>query len=191
MSSVVVIINSTNLGDFMRACVLLPIRVTIGALTVLGMFVAPLALAQVRPAYMKNVDEPGRQPYNFSVQFNVANCVANCSNFVFQNNEIVMDAPAVPAGKRLVVKWVSGQLPAIDGLNYVYIAKYNYDPMWSFGGPFYTRGLVGGAALQSFSSGAFFTVGPLEAPHLVVRLGSYSSVNGSVAISGYLIDATN
>jgi hypothetical protein len=59
---------------------------------------APQLSAQVRAAVVKNVDEPGRSPYQ-AVQTSFNNCgVYGWAYF-----------PAVPAGKRLVVTHASGQ----------------------------------------------------------------------------------
>jgi hypothetical protein len=57
--------------------------------------VAGKAVAQIRAALIKNVDEPGRLPYVHQVD--VFPCNFQCQ----------ADFPAVPAGKRLVVEHVS------------------------------------------------------------------------------------
>ena len=58
----------------------------------------PQLFAQARAALVKNVDEPGRSPYQ-AVQMTFNNC--GVYGFAY--------FPAVPAGKRLVVTFVSGQ----------------------------------------------------------------------------------
>ncbi len=61
---------------------------------------ATRAFGQIRPAYTKNVDEPGRTPYDKNVvaeaAFGVALPVVHSAIF-----------PAVPLGKRLVLQHVS------------------------------------------------------------------------------------
>lgn len=58
--------------------------------------------AQTRPAYTKNVDEPGLVPYSFA--FNVSQNSCGCTNCCF------VRTPPVPAGKRLVIRNVSGSV---------------------------------------------------------------------------------
>ncbi len=59
------------------------------------------AIAQIRPAYTKNVDEPGRMPYQNTV--NISGITfGNCSNVL-----CAVAFPTVPTGKRLVVEHVS------------------------------------------------------------------------------------
>ena len=58
--------------------------------------IAPPAQAQVRPAVTKNVDEPGRIPYQ--VIFQAAKGDPNCGT-----NFCVFFTPNVPANKRLVI----------------------------------------------------------------------------------------
>ncbi len=65
---------------------------------VVGTLYTPQLFAQVRPAVVKNVDEPGRSPYQaIQTSFN------NCGVYGFAY------FPPVPAGKRLVVTFMSGQ----------------------------------------------------------------------------------
>jgi hypothetical protein len=69
----------------------------------LGVSGPPPASAQVRPAVVKNVDEPGRIPYQQYVSGSLGglNCGTNFCNF---------DLPAVPAGKRLVITKFAGNM---------------------------------------------------------------------------------
>jgi hypothetical protein len=59
------------------------------------------AFAQVRPAYTKNVDEPGRIPYDNNVVSVGGGFGTPLSSVVTSN------FPAVPAGKRLVIEHIS------------------------------------------------------------------------------------
>ncbi len=76
--------------------------VVVSAVVAVTLLAAPLAVAQVRPAAVKNVDEPGRVPY---VQYFSAlpglstGCGVNFCDFY---------PPVVPAGKRLVITDVYG-----------------------------------------------------------------------------------
>ena len=66
-----------------------------------GVFPA-LVDAQPKPALVQNIDEPGRNPYQEGKQFS-ANAM-NCDN---SNFTCTARFPAVPAGKRLVLTYVS------------------------------------------------------------------------------------
>ena len=104
-----------------------------------------------------------------------------------------MDAPAVPDGKRLVVTWVSASLPSSSSVNSIAFQSSriiaNQRAIWQFHGPFFQAGNSG--SLRGMSSGAFFTVEPLESPHIRLSLGNPNNVFGSISIGGYLIDAEN
>ncbi len=65
---------------------------------VFGTLHTPQLCAQARPALVKNADEPGRSPYQ-AVQTTFNNC--GVYGFAY--------FPPVPAGKRLVVTYMSGQ----------------------------------------------------------------------------------
>ena len=60
-----------------------------------------VAGAQPKPALVQDIDEPGRNPYQQTMSF-VAG-VSTCSN----NFTCTVNFPAVPAGKRLVLTYVS------------------------------------------------------------------------------------
>ena len=150
------------------------------------------ALAQIRPAYTKNVDEPGRQPYEYYIEFGVSSgCSFNCSNFVSFGSVILFDGPEVPAGKRLVIQHLSGRLPNNSGTN-VSVALQQSQVLslqlvkWAFFGPFFAQ-----FSMVGFHGEAFATYGPGERPHFNVVLPDQNNFIGYVNISGYLIDANN
>ncbi len=77
---------------------LLSLGRTLTFATAFGTLYTAQIFAQVRPAVVKNVDEPGRSPYQaIQTSFN------NCGVYGFAY------FPPVPAGKRLVVTYMSGQ----------------------------------------------------------------------------------
>ena len=86
---------------------LLAVGSVLAIVVVLGRFYAEPVLAQVRAAFVQNVDEPGRTPYQQEVQTaGVCGTEFCVSNFRFS---------PVPAGKRLVVKNVSVSIQAYVG----------------------------------------------------------------------------
>jgi hypothetical protein len=66
-------------------------------LVALGHFGAKPLMAQIRAALVKNVDEPGRTPYQ-----STASCSVDLIGECFAN------FATVPAGKRLIVQHLSG-----------------------------------------------------------------------------------
>ena len=150
--------------------------------------------AQIRPAYTKNVNEPGREPYNVSVEFTQSGCMANCANFFnFGGSVRLFDGPIVPAGKRLVVLSVSAELPSSSSINSISFQDSpilaNQRAKWQFHGPFYASTPAG--ELWGMSAGTVFTVEPGQAPHIRLRLGAPNNFFASITIGGYLIDANN
>lgn len=153
------------------------------------------AAAQVRPAYTKNVDERARMPYAFEVEFSPGSCERNCFNFAGNSFSYDFDAPAVPAGKRLVIESVSAILPSSALANRIALKTMATNSVtgaqkWAYYGPYFTvpSGLIAGVGM---SSTAFVTYGPGESPHISLILGSRIGLGGSVTLSGYLIDAVN
>jgi hypothetical protein len=157
------------------------------------MFTAEMAGAQVRPAYTKNVDEPGRAPYEVWTEFSSFNCSFGCTNFTIFFDTILFDLPAVPAGKRLVIQNVSGRIPTRSG-GHVALQSERVISLqkvkWGFFGPFFPFADVS-VGLSGFSSQAFTTFGPGEVPHVNIYAPSHSSYDSSITFSGYLIDAAN
>jgi hypothetical protein len=155
--------------------------------------VAPEAMAQVRAALVKNVDEPGRAPYHVYVEITQFNCFfGGCSNFGNFSGVILFDLPPVPAGKRLIITNVSGQLPSSSMEN----ARIGFQSQqiisfqlvkWAFFGPFFLQ--FGG--LGSFTAEANVNYGPGEQPHINLYLPSPTNYVGALHISGYFIDASN
>jgi hypothetical protein len=144
--------------------------------------------AQVRAATTKNIDEPGRQPYEVWVDFNFAGCEVGCSNYTSLGDIAIFDLPPVPAGKRLVIRHISGRLPTTSLEAHVAFQAQRVMALqslkWTFFGPFYlSSNMVG------FSSEVFTTYGPGETPHVNLYIPSHNSFFADMAVSGYLIDA--
>src|SRR5947207_15636412 len=82
-------------------------------LSVVGAFYAAPAIAQtVRAALVKNLDEPGRNPYMHT-------SYASCTSLYTQTCQVFLPAP--PAGKRLVVQYVSAGIEASGGITGSYL----------------------------------------------------------------------
>jgi len=151
------------------------------------------ASAQVRAAYVKNVDEPGRIPYSQMAGFSPEGCAYNaCNNFNHSPDGYRFSGDPIPAGKRFVAQWVSGEIPAATGYNTIAIMVGPATHVWQFAGPFYSYDSHGQTPIQSFGTPAFFTVEPGASPAIRVRMQDPSpGYQTSIVISGYLIDANN
>ena len=81
----------------------------LASLSVMGTYTAKPLLAQIKAAFVQNVNEPGLNPYQFYVSFKqgftfpqgVGTCTGVQCNFVL---------PPVPSGKRLVVTNITGNI---------------------------------------------------------------------------------
>src|SRR5258708_651380 len=81
----------------------------VAAIAVVGSFTARPVIAQIKAAFVQNVNEPGLNPYQYYVSFK--------QGFVFPNGAGACNGaicsftlPAVPAGKRLVVTNITGNI---------------------------------------------------------------------------------
>lgn len=150
--------------------------------------VADRAIAQVRAALVKNIDEPGRMPYQQLVQFSTSECVSVLFCIVSFN--------PVPAGKRLVVEHVSMLVFVQDG---------GQPNLLAFGDGFSTntgnvailendfkvgRSVLGQTA-WSFSrpDRVYYEAG--QTPKVKVGASAAFGFDGNASLHGYLIDATN
>ena len=81
----------------------------LASLSVMGTYTAKPLLAQIKAAFVQNVNEPGLNPYQFYVSFKqgftfpqgVGTCAGAQCNFVL---------PPVPTGKRLVITNITGNI---------------------------------------------------------------------------------
>ncbi len=164
----------------------------IGFLMILGLtflLTAGEAVAQIRPAYTKNVDERGRIPYQqraSQIGF-IAGCdQTNCN----------LDLPPAPAGKRLVVEhvsilhWCVGQAPALSTIDLQSMEPGNLFPR-----AFLPVAAVGfsGAYQAVVDKPVRLYVEPGHFPRVYTQytcnMGTYFRMD--VSVVGYLIDATN
>jgi hypothetical protein len=165
-------------------------RILLAALAVV--LIAGTAAAQVRPAYVKNVDEPGRAPYqqmvNFSLGFPTTCDLAMC----------VISFNAVPAGKRLIVEHVTMLAYVRDGrpmfLAFGENAVINRDNIAIVGGGFTDTGIESGVGNRWFTLDravkVCYEAGTI--PKLKLRYsGSLGLGSSNASLHGYLIDANN
>jgi hypothetical protein len=170
-------------------------RVTIRSIALIAaslmaaLVMAP-SFAQTRAALVKNVDEPGRTPYQAAVEFNPGTgCASSSCNFI--------SFPVVPAGKRLVVEQVT-ILAAVATTGQPTVLAFGHS---SFSVNASNRAIVTGWVNTGFSSGGanfwavdrpvrvFFEAG--ETPQIKMYASASFSFVGNATLHGYLIDATN
>jgi hypothetical protein len=170
---------------------ILAVLATVAALT------GSEAFAQIRPALMKNVDEPGRTPFETRSQVLPGSgcfAVSDCFAYSTIGNSITFDLRPVPVGKRWIVQSATGGLTSTQGKNINIELRNNRGGLvfdgakWLFGGPF-----LNGNAFDSliYNANLFAVFGPGETP--TVRVTVDPSLGGYFVIvfSGYLIDASN
>ena len=154
--------------------------------------------AQVRPALVKNVDEPGRTPWETRSQFlpNAGGCygTSDCFNYSEGSSFALFDLRPVPAGKRWVVVSATGVLVNGNGrTNNIELGSPRgfllFDgTKWGFGGP-YSPGVSFDSVI--FNANLFASFGPGETPFVKVTATPNLSGYSVIVFSGYLIDATN
>lgn len=156
-------------------------------LAVLGLaltLTADQAMAQVRAAYTKNVDEPGRRPYQLAASFIPSSCSTNGILYF-----CALDLPAVPTGKRLVVEHismfvaVSGGTPDLlrfrnQNFNTLFWVQPTFTPRVNFPGQFFLDRPVD----------VYYE--PDDTPNVGLQLTAPLSV-AEITVHGYLIDAVN
>jgi len=169
---------------------------------------------EVNPITVKKTDEPGRVPYEVSLQFAMVgernchiwqegNSSIDCPNKGFMGGVLLFGLPPVPADKILIIKRISGQLPAVDVVGASVALQRTpifgiAQIKWLFAGPFFLMTPVDSSDSSDrsygFDSGDLFvTHGPGETPHINIHApvinGITSGLVCSMVISGYLIEA--
>ena len=152
---------------------------------------AQKAISQIRAALTKNVDEPGRLPYQAEVDF--APSGPSCDNAF----RCIVAFPAVPSGKRLVVEEVtalafvvSGGQPTLfafgDGTTTntgnVAIMQPTFTPAFN----------SGGATAWSIDKQIRVYYEPGTTPKVKIQNPvGFGALSSNMTLHGYLIDATN
>ncbi|HXK01419.1 MAG TPA: hypothetical protein VMS37_03390 [Verrucomicrobiae bacterium] len=158
------------------------------AVLVLLVFIATAA-AQVRPALVKNTDEPGRLPYQNMLSFSGGDTSCPTSTFC------IVQFPAVPAGKRLVVEQitilaiVAGGAPNFLAFGDFFVTNEGNIAM-------VTPAFVAGGGI--LSSTFYFLDRPVKVyyepgttPKVKIGAPGNFSLPSNMSLHGYLIDATN
>jgi len=172
--------------------------VALAIVAALMAFTRTEAFAQIRATLTKNVDEPGRTPWETRSQFlpNAGGCygASDCFNYQEGTSWASFDLRPVPAGKRWIVQSIAGGMGNGNGRTNVILLGTARSSMvfegmkWIYSGPF-TAAPYFNSAL--FSANIYATFGPGDTPTLRVDANGTLSGYSVFVISGYLIDATN
>jgi hypothetical protein len=148
--------------------------------TLLG-FTSTVAMAQVRPAMVRSVDEPARVPYSYSVE----------PTYPF-SNQAVYTFPSVPTGKRLRLTNVRAVFLGTNAPAFFAVSKNTYNnllvmfPLTPFSGAYF-----GDSLSISQDVDLIFETG--EAPVLQLGISSgaggiSSSFTNHFGVTGYMVD---
>ena len=147
-------------------------------LAVVGKYYAVPAIAQVRAALVQNRDELARNFYSSQLA-----CTTNTSGFC------VIDYPAVPAGKRLIIQHVSSiqTMPAQNTITSIDL-RVKGGAIGAFMSPVPAPADSAGAAYYSSNENVLVGFDAGQQPEFIVFTTSSANFTTVATISGYMID---
>jgi hypothetical protein len=145
---------------------------------VVGKFYAVPAIAQVRAAVVKNLDEKGRNPY-----YQTQNC------FSSSTNQCTVAFPVVPPNKRLVVEFIASSVDTPTALQTVeFAANGNFIPI------LHTQqgNDSSGNKIYVANQPMLYYYEPGQVPYLAMSAATagFEFMSGQVTLTGYLVDLT-
>jgi hypothetical protein len=149
----------------------------LAALSTLGHFAARPLLAEIRAALVRNIDEPGRSPYQSAVL-----------NGAFTPDTCFVEFAPVPPNKRLVVEHVSAYV-AVGGATTLLLGKFLVPNLANGPKVFFSAASVG---FQQWATSQSMTlyVEPGGVPRVAFTITSNIPCTASGNLSGHLIDLT-
>jgi len=145
--------------------------------------------AQVRPALVKNTDEPGRLSYQTTVTFVGGDTSCPTQSFC------IVPFPAVPAGKRLVVEQISVLAIVAGGSpNFVAFGDFfvtNQGNIAMVTPAFVAGGGILGSTFWFLDRPVKVYYDPGSTPKVKIGTAGAFSLPSNMSLTGYLIDATN
>jgi hypothetical protein len=147
-------------------------------LAVIGKFYAVPAIAQVRAAIVQNRDEPARNFYSSQLS-----CSINTSGYC------VVDYPAVPTGKRLIIQHVSSieTMPAQNTITSIDL-RTKGGAIGAFMNALPGPANIAGAAYYSTNDNVLVSYDAGAQPEFIVFTTSSANFTTVAIISGYMID---
>jgi len=145
---------------------------------VIGKFYAVPAYAQVRAALVQNRDEVGRNFYFVN---------ASCSTVTFGYCQL--DFPAVPAGKRLIVKQVSAlqAMGALNSIQSIDLRTKNHQ-IGAFLTPKAMPANNSTLAYYAENESVLVNFDAGDQPEFIVFTNSSANFTSVVTLTGYMID---
>jgi hypothetical protein len=156
------------------------------AAAMLGAFAITPALAQTRAALVKNVDEPGRAPYQHTVDFSPGECTTP--------SFCIVEFPAVPAGKRLVVENITvyaavaeGGAPTLLAFGDLFVTNQGNRYVLA---PAFTQSMTAfGSTFHALDRAVRVYYEPGEIPKVKIGASASFVIISNMSLHGYLIDA--
>jgi hypothetical protein len=156
------------------------------ATAMLGAVGAAPAIAQTRSALVKNVDEPGRVPYQHAVDFQGSECTTP--------SFCIVEFPVVPAGKRLVVENITiyvsvagGGVPNLLAFGDFYVTNQGNRYVIA---PIFTPSVsILGSTFHALDRAVRVYYEPGETPKVKIGASGSFSFTCNMSLHGYLIDA--
>jgi hypothetical protein len=165
------------------------------AMAIVGSFTARPLIAQIKAAFVQNVDEPGRNPYASTVFF--ANGFEFPAGGVCGNAQCELHFQAVPAGKRLVVTNIIGNVyvdtPGVISPPLLFPLGNSAQGTTLFFPAGLMAGTYQGSNMLAISSEvkAYFEAGATPAIS-IIAIGNISPLGNrgstAITISGYLVN---
>jgi hypothetical protein len=148
----------------------------------IGVLTTSEAMAEIRPALVRSVDEPARVPYAYS---QVPSCpYANQCNVTF---------PAVPVGKRLRVTNVNVLMIGTGANGFVAINKVGTGPIVAFPAAPFNGAYYGNLISINEHVDLIFEAGETLNVEIGVPAGAggvYADPRNRFGVTGYLVDVT-
>ena len=171
------------------------IAASVAALGIVSAFTAKPLLAQIKAAFVENVDEPGRNPFHMNNYLapNLSSTGVQCS----ANNICSASYGVVPAGKRLVVTNVSGLLfvatPGVVAYAQIYDSVSNDPLSITYMPTVLQTGTVSGSNMIGLNVPLLVYFNPGEQPTVVFQtttpVSSASALPPSaISVSGYYVN---
>jgi hypothetical protein len=167
----------------------------VAAMTVAGAFSAKPLLAQIKAAFVENVDEPGRNPFHVVKYFapNLPSPGVQCNS----NNICSASYGVVPSGKRLVVTNVSGLVftatPGVVAYAEIYDGTSDDPLSFTYMPTVLQTGTVSGSNMIGLNATILAYFNPGDQPTIVFQtttpISSASALPSSgITVSGYYVN---
>jgi hypothetical protein len=163
------------------------------ALSLVGAFTAKPLLAQIKAAFVENVDEPGRNPFHVTKYFGLLSAGFQCDS----NDLCTAFYGVVPAGKRLIVTHVSGLIfcatPGVVAYAEIYDSTSGNPLSFTYMPTVLQTGTVSGSNMIGVNAPVLAYFNPGDQPTIVFQTTTAVSNPGAlppsgITVSGYYVN---